>query len=373
MRSATFLLNKHPYAQHAGDTRLTRLLIELVSESVSVRAVALWSGPPQPAPIEVRTVNKPAVDLGRLAAKSLAKGRSLVHTRFLTDELVRAVVDDDAETLIAEHTYMAEAALAVGRAGPGLLVNTQVLESSVLETRAAASHLLAPLRLEAARTRRDEVRCATAAGATACLGEPDLAVLRAAGVTNARRLDFALPPLEPAALDGPPLALFVGDRGWAPNAQAARALAELWPRIAGQAPGAELVIAGQPARRERPPPVPGVRWLGFVDDIDELYRSARVLVVPVAIGGGVRVKILEAAARGLPVVATRAGLGSIGRYLPLAPATGEELVERAARLLRDRDAAAAEGAALFEANAELWRSGVVQRGVEAWIAAGTAA
>ena len=68
-------------------------------------------------------------------------------------------------------------------------------------------------------------------------------------------------------------------------------------------------MAGQPARRERPPRVPGVRWLGFVDDIDGLYRSARVLVAPVAIGGGVRVKVLEAAARGLPVVATRPGSG----------------------------------------------------------------
>ena len=371
MRSATFLLNKHPYAQQAGDTRLTRLLIELVSESVPVRGLALWSGPSRPAPIELRTVRKPPVRLARLAAQSLAKRHSIVHTRYLTDELVRAVADDDADTLIAEHTYMAEAALAAGRAGPGLLVNTHVLESSALEARAAMSRSLAPLSLEAARTRRDEVRCATAAGATACLGEADLAVLRGAGVTNARRLDFALPPLEPTALDGPPLALFVGDRGWGPNAQAARALAGLWPRIAAQAPGAQLVVAGQPARRERPPRVPGVRWLGFVDDVDELYRSARVLVAPVAIGGGVRVKVLEAAARGLPVVATRAGLGSIGRYLPLEPVTGEELVERAALLLRDRDAAAAEGAALYEANAELWRSGFVQSGVEAWIAAGT--
>ena len=131
-------------------------------------------------------------------------------------------------------------------------------------------------------------------------------------------------------------------------------------------------MAGRPAPRERPPRVPGVRWLGFVDDVDELYRSARVLVAPVAIGGGVRVKVLEAAARGLPVVATRAGLGSIGRYLPLVPATGEELVERAALLLRDRDAARAEGAELYEANADLWRSGFVHRGVEAWIDAGTA-
>ena len=82
MRSATFLLNKHPYAQQAGDTRLTRLLIELVSESVPVRGLALWSGPPRPAPIDLRTVRKPPVRLARLAARSLASGRSIVHSRY---------------------------------------------------------------------------------------------------------------------------------------------------------------------------------------------------------------------------------------------------------------------------------------------------
>ena len=65
-------------------------------------------------------MRKPPVRLARLAAQSLAKRHSIVHTRYLTDDVVRAVADDDADTLIAEHTYMAEAALAAGRAGPGL-------------------------------------------------------------------------------------------------------------------------------------------------------------------------------------------------------------------------------------------------------------
>ena len=74
-----------------------------------------------------------------------------------------------------------------------------------------------------------------------------------------------------------------------------------------------------------------------------------------AIGGGIRVKILEAAARGIPVVATGPALGSIGDYLPLAPvAETGELIDRAARLLRDREPARAAGAELFEANAALW-------------------
>ena len=49
----------------------------------------------------------------------------MIHSRYLTDELVRAVAEDSGERLIAEHTYMAEAALAADRAGPGLMVNAQ--------------------------------------------------------------------------------------------------------------------------------------------------------------------------------------------------------------------------------------------------------
>jgi hypothetical protein len=373
MRSATFLLSKHPYAQAAGDTRVSRLLIELAAESVTVRGLALWSGPTAAAPIPLKCLPKPPVRIGALAVRSLLAGRSLVHGRYLTDELVRAVRAERSEAVIAEHTYMAEAALAAGRAGHGLLINTHVLESSVLEARAATARRLAPLRIEAARTQRDEVRCSRAAGAVVCLGESDVAILRAAGV-GARRLDLVLPPLERAPLEGPPLALFVGDRGWRPNADAARGLLDAWPGIVARAPGAQLVIAGIPARRERRPQLPGVRWLGFVDDLEPLYASARVVLAPVAIGGGVRVKILEAAARGIPVVATRQGLGSIGEYLPIAPVSGEsELIERGARLLRDRDTARAVGEGLFEVNAELWRTRFVHRGVEAWLAAGAGA
>jgi hypothetical protein len=368
MRSATFLLNKHPYAQRAGDTRVSRLLLAIAAESVSVRGLALWSGPPQATPIDLVCVPKPPVQLGRLAVRGLAAGRSLVHGRYLTPELTRAVGADDSDLLIAEHTYMAEAAIAAGRAGAGLLIDAHVLESSVLAARADRL-VRAPLRIEAARTLRDELRCVSAAAATVCLGESDLVALRAAGAERVARLDLVLEPAErPSPLAGPPVALFVGDRTWAPNAASAHAAAALWPAVAARVPDARLVIAGRPARRERPPRVPGVGWLGFVEDVDALYDAATVLLAPVDIGGGVRVKILEAAARGLPVVATSAGLGSIAEYLPIRAAP--DFGEAAVRLLGDRRLARATGAELFEASRALWRSGFVHRAVEAWLGRG---
>ena len=68
-------------------------------------------------------------------------------------------------------------------------------------------------------------------------------------------------------------------------------------------------------------------------------------MAPVAIGGGVRVKVSGGGPRAAG--GRHPGRARVDRPdLPLEPVTGEELVERAALLLRDRDAAAAEGAAL---------------------------
>jgi len=50
---------------------------------------------------------------------------------------------------------------------------------------------------------------------------------------------------------------------------------------------------------------PGIRLQGFIADLGELYRSARFAVCPVLGGTGQQIKIVEAMAYGLPVVATR--------------------------------------------------------------------
>jgi glycosyltransferase involved in cell wall biosynthesis len=51
-----------------------------------------------------------------------------------------------------------------------------------------------------------------------------------------------------------------------------------------------------------------VQPLGWVDDLDEILLSAAGLISPLRIGSGIKIKVLEALARGLPVVATRHGV-----------------------------------------------------------------
>lgn len=110
--------------------------------------------------------------------------------------------------------------------------------------------------------------------------------------------------------------LFIGSFRHVPNVTAMEwFVRRVLPRIVERRPDARLVVVGSD-----PPPHglfekagPSVELLGFVEDIrGELARRA-VFVCPVLSGSGVRVKLLEAFASGIPVVSTRVGAEGLAR------------------------------------------------------------
>lgn len=367
MKRVAFVVPKHPFAIEKGDTRITRLLMEAAATAYEVRGVALWSEPAVRAPFPIACVPKADVRLAKLARAALRRRRSLLHQRFNSKALVDAVRDVDADVLLAEHTYMAEAALDAGD-GPGgrpVIINTHVLESAVLRQRESS---LGPLlKLEARRTWRDELRCVRAAASTACLGADDADALDRAGIRNVRRLDLALPPAPRAVEGGSRIALFVGDRTWAPNRHALERAYRVWEDVHPRANRASLVVVGRRAPREMPPMNGSTHVAGFVEDLEPIWSSARVLLAPVPIGGGVRVKILEAAARGLPVVASAEALGAIADYLPITPLPEEGMAQAVSELLMDDAKFRRTSAEIYDANRELWSTKFVERQVLDWI------
>jgi glycosyltransferase involved in cell wall biosynthesis len=84
--------------------------------------------------------------------------------------------------------------------------------------------------------------------------------------------------------------------------------------IVGSRPPSEIRKLAGPAR--------GIEVPGYVSNLTPLVEGARVLVVPVRAGSGMRVKILEAFARGVPVVSTTVGAEGIdavaGEHLLIA-------------------------------------------------------
>jgi glycosyltransferase involved in cell wall biosynthesis len=55
----------------------------------------------------------------------------------------------------------------------------------------------------------------------------------------------------------------------------------------------------------------GVKAVGFVEDLTQFYRDCRLFVAPLTEGGGIKIKILEAMACGIPVVTTPIGAEGI--------------------------------------------------------------
>jgi glycosyltransferase involved in cell wall biosynthesis len=128
-----------------------------------------------------------------------------------------------------------------------------------------------------------------------------------------------------ALLRHPHRLLLVGNLGWPPNAEAAVwCLQRVFPCLRRALPQVRLVIIGARAplavrRLARPP---GVILRGYVPDLRPEYAQAAALLVPLRSGSGLRVKILEAFAAGLPVVSTTVGAEGIeavsDRHLLLA-------------------------------------------------------
>ena len=91
-------------------------------------------------------------------------------------------------------------------------------------------------------------------------------------------------------------------------------LRDIWPRVTARLPGAELIVAGNGHAGALRAEVEtrGARWLGFVEDLRGFYEGIDLLIVPLRFGGGVRIRILEALAGAIPVVATAVAAANLG-------------------------------------------------------------
>jgi glycosyltransferase involved in cell wall biosynthesis len=243
------------------------------------------------------------------------------------------------------------------RRGIPVVLRAQNVESDLWAEAALRSPGLrgAFLRREAHRLATWEGKAVARAAATLPLTERDAERLRTLSGVNERVRVVCAPfpelPAGPEPLPGEPPVVVFGSRGWLPNEESVSwFLGEAWPAVRAAAPGAVLHLFGMDF------PAPDIVSHSSPDDSAEVYAPGSILTVPLRFASGVRIKILEAWARGVPVVATPPAVAGLeveeGREVLIAgdpqqfataiarlhrePALAASLVEAGRRALRER-------------------------------------
>jgi len=139
--------------------------------------------------------------------------------------------------------------------------------------------------------------------------------------------------------------LFLGSFRHLPNQEALTwFLREVFPLVRTQEPRARLIIIGSdPPARHSLPDAEAIELIGFVDDVRAPLKKYSLFVCPILSGSGVRVKLLEAFAAGIPVVSTRLGAEGLAEKDGDLCALAEDATSFATHivtLLRDPETAA---------------------------------
>jgi GT2 family glycosyltransferase len=151
--------------------------------------------------------------------------------------------------------------------------------------------------------------------------------------------------------------LFLGSFRHLPNQEALHWFSQrVLPRVLEKLPQARLIVIGSdpPPRHSLPDLDSAIELRGFVEDVLEPLARYAVFVCPILSGSGIRVKLLEAFAAGMPVVSTRLGAEGLATQDGRLCALADEPGEFAAKILRlfDHPEEAAEMARRARAEVE---------------------
>ena len=292
-----------------------------------VRAFALVDPDPDrryagEAPPGVELESVPQTPRGRRRAAALAGSlvgggaysARLYRSALLERRLAVAAREERPAWVLAHSYHVAPAALSTGAP---VWIDFHNLDSEiwkrVAET-AGSPARRAFARLQAPRVARLESELAAAASGISCVSERDAGAIRALGaravpIVAPNGVDLERYAMRAAQPEGE-VVFFVGDLSWPPNAEAVRWLRDrVWPELVRRRPKARAEILGRGAPPDLAPHASGNGFvlLGEGGDTRPHWARASVAVVPLLAGGGTRLKILEAAASGVPVVATPVG------------------------------------------------------------------
>jgi polysaccharide biosynthesis protein PslH len=279
-------------------------------------------------------------------------------------EVLNRLCDDDArepfDAVVIDHCYGAHWVKPLRRAA--LILSEQNIESEYFKraVRARPRHALGSL-LDFLRWRRFEARIWRSVDSVVVVSErdreqvrrvrPDTGCVVPNGIALAR---YRFIP--PSGRHGNAI-LFLGMLSYKPNQEAAIVLAErVLPRVRSRIPDATLTLAGRdPLNAVRRLASDHVRVTGTIPDVAPLFDEHAAFAVPLSFGGGSSLKVLEALATGLPLVASPfavRGYDLAAEREYLSGRNPAELADQLCRVLERRaefDALAARGRLIADA------------------------
>ena len=333
-----------------GSMALHGLLQALRAAGVAVQVVA-----PQPpgqtareSPYPQRLVDTAPRSWMRVVP-NLASGTPLAVARYRLSELASALAAEMTnfapDVVHLEQLHLAWLLSRLAERVP-VVLRQQNVESLLLAR--FGGLFPTPLRflfnLESRRIRRYERWACESATLVAAISEPDAASFRA--LAPRARVEvlpaaIAFDDSPPQTLRGSPPFLCIGSFDWLPNRDGARWLVrEVWPKLRLLAPRGVLHIAGPGSSTLGPAGDPSIERHGRVQTAASLYDPHAVVLIPLRAGSGVRMRLLEAWAAGVPAVASPiAGEGLVtgNGDGALVACTAQEFAAAAAHLAEDPD------------------------------------
>ena len=352
-----YLTPRLPYPPNRGGEIIIFHFLEQLSSRHDITLVSFYDRPEdlehrkhlEPYCSRIEAVPRPAKLAPRALLRSLAGGWSYSIARHTSESFraaVRRATAASRPDLVQLETFLMAPYLAELPGVPSVLhMHDMTWVMWERMARIAPFYVRPLVAAEARRIRRDELALCRTVDMCVPVSEVDLSHLRAAipGVRAAVVVpgvdcDALTPGERPASSSN---LVFVGSMNYMPNIDAAQFFVkDVLPRISREISDVTFTIVGA-----RPSPAvrrlgddPRVRVTGPVDDVRPYYAAAAAAVVPLRAAGGVRMKILEGMALGVPIVSTTIGAEGLGLEDGcelLIGDTPQQLADAAIRLVRD--------------------------------------
>ncbi|MCW2834717.1 MAG: hypothetical protein JWN68_2670 [Nocardioides sp.] len=163
---------------------------------------------------------------------------------------------------------------------------------------------------------RSEKRLASRVDACVYFADKDAELMGTPAGSRIIEPPMASPDAPPHVPAHPVRVVFVAYLARPENLDALRWMAHaIWPTVVTAHPAATLRVIGKgPTEdlRSQFASTPGVEVVGYVDDLTSEYAAAAACIVPLRLGAGVKFKVIEAMAAGVPVISTSTGAEGIG-------------------------------------------------------------